>query len=146
MPTSDGLALEFTPTLPHLSHSSVSPYLFTGGLFLDSIISPSYLNCIPNYSSSSRNYAIPLKKGKRVVCFKGVFSSVSLKDFTSSNNGGEEIVGIKNVGLEREKIELPKHGAMNPSKHLWAGAVAAMVARCLPTFLRFLCNYGCFYC
>ncbi|KMT19865.1 hypothetical protein BVRB_1g009140 [Beta vulgaris subsp. vulgaris] len=128
MPTSDGLALEFTPTLPHLSHSSVSPYLFTGGLFLDSIISPSFLNCIPN-SSSSRNYATPLKKGKRVVCFKGVFSSVSLKDFTSSNNGGEEIVGIKNVGLEREKIELPKHGAMNPSKHLWAGAVAAMVAR-----------------
>lgn len=58
------------------------------------------------------------------MSFRGVFSSISLKDCATSN------VGIKNVVLEREKVESTGRGAaVNSSKHFWAGAVAAMVAR-----------------
>ncbi|XP_021757981.1 probable mitochondrial adenine nucleotide transporter BTL3 [Chenopodium quinoa] len=135
MPNSDAIVL-----LEHYpSHSS--PYLFAGGLFLDPTIPPSFLNCISSPSSinntisksCSRNSGVSIK-GKRVVSvsFKGVFSSISLKDCSNGFvNGGEEDLGIKNVVLEKEKVVSSGRGAaaMNSSKHFWAGAVAAMVAR-----------------
>ncbi|KAL2893820.1 putative mitochondrial adenine nucleotide transporter BTL3 [Bienertia sinuspersici] len=134
MTTSDALTLEHTQILSHPSNTQ--PFLFHGGLFLDPIIPPSFLNCISfsspiivktiaKPSSSSRNSAISFK-GKNTVSLKGVFSSVSLKDYT---NGGEGNVGCKNVALEKEKVESRGRGAVNSSKHFWAGAVAAMVAR-----------------
>ncbi|XP_057533391.1 probable mitochondrial adenine nucleotide transporter BTL3 [Amaranthus tricolor] len=133
MSISDTFTLEYTPILPHPSQSS--PY---GGLFLDPIIPPLFFNCISSPSIirtiskspsfSSRNCVVSLK-GKKSISFKGVFSCVSLKDY--SNNGEEEgNVEIKDMGLEKGNLQSTRRrGAMNSSKHLWAGAVAAMVAR-----------------
>ncbi|KAF8012193.1 hypothetical protein BT93_I0354 [Corymbia citriodora subsp. variegata] len=45
----------------------------------------------------------------------------------NNNNNGEKVEGIEVV--EKEKGKVKKSGALNTTKHLWSGAVAAMVSR-----------------
>ncbi|XP_074263020.1 putative mitochondrial adenine nucleotide transporter BTL2 isoform X1 [Silene latifolia] len=97
-----------------------------GGLFLDPILSPSLLQTVyPLLTTSVSTSRASSNKGIKVIV-KGtststgcLFSSVSLK--------------VGNVGRNNHKTvsSSPGRGAAinNSSKHLWAGAVAAMVAR-----------------
>ncbi|KAK9742604.1 hypothetical protein RND81_03G185100 [Saponaria officinalis] len=104
MPPSDGGHWETTTAM--MIHSP------NGGLFLDPILSPSILHTLSPllHTSSTRNSTIS-NKGIKVISKRTLFASVALKDKTVSYS--------------------PGRGAAinNSSKHLWAGAVAAMIAR-----------------
>ncbi|KAL5714849.1 hypothetical protein ACHQM5_016755 [Ranunculus cassubicifolius] len=118
-----------------------------GGLFLESpVIPPDSLICckskfnlvtlsgsLDSSSSSSSSVIISRRSSVKKRCVAGDgFLSVSL----SINNGefvndGEnaEMDVIKIEENKKEKVESHGTGAMNTTKHLWSGAVAAMVSR-----------------
>lgn len=104
-----------------------------GGLFLDHAVPSSFLTSIPSKPSSISLSLKPAPINRRNkindnhVVVSGVFLSVSL-----GNNG---LVQVRNGDADcvLEKKERPKvrlrGGAVNTTKHLWAGAIAAMVSR-----------------
>ncbi|KAH7567756.1 hypothetical protein ACOSP7_010117 [Xanthoceras sorbifolium] len=132
-----------------VNSGSNSRVFVNGGLFLEPTVSSSFLHFISSKASSisiscsvsSSSYSKPefLGSSKRVKsCF---FLSVSLR------NGGkvclEQIedkspleatkIEADNVVIEadvkKSKVRVRGRGAMNTTKHLWAGAIAAMVSR-----------------
>lgn len=48
----------------------------------------------------------------------------------------EETVAMEFKEIKENKVSVRRGGAMNTTKHLWAGAVAAMVSRLVFTMLR----------
>lgn len=137
--------------MPHLTkQSEPSDSFFPGGLFLHSDTLPtSFTTLIPSSSSSSSKACtvscfswVPSPR-KRVVSVSGIggghFLSLSL---SINGSGGDhqrharESVEIVEEHEKKVCEEKENHvgvsngsGAMNMTRHLWAGAVAAMVSR-----------------
>ncbi|XP_050388165.1 probable mitochondrial adenine nucleotide transporter BTL3 [Argentina anserina] len=116
-----------------------------GGLFLhpDDTIAPNFLSLIPAKSRSGRCFSKTVRFGDRRG---GVFLSVSLSDGNegyvkesgdvlgqngnkSSSEGEVVFEKERSESVEKEKEKEKGSGAMNTTKHLWSGAVAAMVSR-----------------
>lgn len=114
-----------------------------GGLFLDDALPPCFLAVVPRKSDPFENVAVSHRRranyggvNARVGFGNGVFLSVSLS--VKGNDGyaldSAKVLGNRNgekvEGIEVEEKEKGKgSGAFNTTKHLWAGAVAAMVSR-----------------
>ncbi|CAN4122274.1 unnamed protein product [Withania somnifera] len=121
-----------------------STILFTGGLFLDplfpsSIITSNFLK-ISSIDDAFELHSTPVRRVRRPspASFGGKFLCLSLS--AKKNNGvvgsssecllsnGDEISKAEEPS-EKRSIGLRRRDAVNTSKHLWAGAVAAMVSR-----------------
>ncbi|MFS7947303.1 putative mitochondrial carrier protein [Helianthus anomalus] len=120
-------------------------YSSPGGLFLDNNVLPHYIiNAVvsPENCSTRRSHGGGGVFPRKRLGFGGGFLSVSLsvkgsdegvgknstKQFVAAAVGG----GSGGVVVEEKKVSLKvrrKPAAMNTTKHLWAGAVAAMVSR-----------------
>ncbi|XP_030535036.1 probable mitochondrial adenine nucleotide transporter BTL3 [Rhodamnia argentea] len=116
-----------------------------GGLFLDDALPPCFLALVPRKSDPFENLAVSHSRranycgvNARVGFRNGVFLSVSLSVKENDgyaldsakllgNNNGEKVEGSEVE--EKEKGKVKESGAFNTTKHLWAGAVAAMVSR-----------------
>lgn len=130
-----------------LIKSERSTPLVPGGLFLDDALPPCFVAVVPGKSDPFKNLAVSFRKrgnyGRvkaRLGFGNGVFLSVSLsvKGNDGSvldsakllvNNNGEKVEGIEVE--EKEKGAVKGSGALNTARHLWSGAVAAMVSRSL---------------
>lgn len=123
-----------------------------GGLFLDPTLPPSFLHLIPLNSNCSI-MACQREKG----VYRSGFLSVSLRggdgiveepSVALSQKNGDKSSGSKErtsvVSTERKRRKVMVRGrgrgAVNTTKHLWAGAIAAMVSRSVISF-RTLVNY-----
>ncbi|KAK9272211.1 hypothetical protein L1049_002582 [Liquidambar formosana] len=146
-----GSDLSFTHSIP----SEPSDPFFLGGLFLEPTIPSSFISLIsPKTDSVSCSYGpwrrrkigvgifLREKRFSGKVWGGGGFLSVSLSIKGSDDDDGfvrdsAELLGrtggkISEVVFEEEKVEKVRErgsGAMNTTKHLWAGAVSAMVSR-----------------
>lgn len=142
----------------HLIKSDTSDSIFLGGLFLDDNLPPSFISLIASKSSSGSatfssshsphktlNLKILGRRERGISDGSGCrFLSVSLSANGSGENeeytrhaegllgqdGNKGSVQHEEEEEERDqKAVLRGSGAMNMTKHLWAGAVAAMVSR-----------------
>ncbi|KAJ4822416.1 hypothetical protein Tsubulata_041591 [Turnera subulata] len=110
-----------------------------GGLFLDPTLPPPFVTFIP--SSKPSPLPASLASSRKPTSFKrefngrqnqvvvgGVFLSVSLRNdgLVQVQNGDAN--GVLAKKEKRPKVKL-RGGAVNTTKHLWAGAIAAMVSR-----------------
>ncbi|XP_004300640.1 PREDICTED: probable mitochondrial adenine nucleotide transporter BTL3 isoform X1 [Fragaria vesca subsp. vesca] len=132
-----------------MPHSELScsdpnnPGLFvTGGLFLEPTIPKSLLNSV-SFRKTSNAVVSGSGYGTRLRLAGGgsAFLSVSLrsdgvvrvaKEECLVQNGDEEAAAavVVVVGeVKRERVGVRRGRAMNTTKHLWAGAIAAMVSR-----------------
>ncbi|XP_004504076.1 probable mitochondrial adenine nucleotide transporter BTL3 [Cicer arietinum] len=128
-----------TKTMSHFIKQKNEPSdsFFPGGLFLHANTLPtSFIALIPSPSSSSSNsdtvsWGIRKRFGCDILRVEacGVFSSLSLSingsdsDHTYTRESNEVKVE------EKENIRVDGSGAINMTKHLWAGAFSAMVSR-----------------
>ncbi|KAJ4950739.1 hypothetical protein NE237_027571 [Protea cynaroides] len=141
-----------------------------GGLFLDSIVPASFVSLISSGSSScgsSSSLSSSSLRSRKPVVFRGYrrlkgesgvigdgFLSVSLSikgsdGFVQDSNGflhQNEEKCTEAVAFEEDKeqkVELRgAAGAMNTTKHLWAGAVSAMISRtCVAPLERLKLEY-----
>lgn len=123
-----------------------------GGLFLEPAVPSSFVSFVPKKSRSASLSCLreTRRRRRRRRVGGGGFLSVSL----AANGGGEghfgesgevlgengekgsfedETVAFEGVGkVEVEKVVVGRGGgggALNTTKHLWAGAIAAMVSR-----------------
>lgn len=133
----------------HVSFSTVydsdwrSNLLVNGGLFLEPTAPSTILHLISSKTSSneilgknSGALGVSWRKSSAQLSVSGDFLSVSLRSdgFVQEpnlrlvqNKSPEE---INNVATKRgEIIRERQGGAVNTTKHLWAGAIAAMVSR-----------------
>lgn len=107
----------------------------SGGLFLDPSTLPS--SVINTISGEFRCYSCrPYSRRKRAG-FLSLSLSIKGKDEVITNSaqcaavsGGTESTEAVLRAEKRVKVRLRGRGAVNTTKHLWAGAVAAMVSRC----------------
>ncbi|KAF3445824.1 hypothetical protein FNV43_RR11001 [Rhamnella rubrinervis] len=121
------------------SFSSNSSFFVRGGLFLEPTISESFLLSV----SPRKQVAIGVSGSvsssvcRCKVVGGGGFLSVSLRSGEKFRETKRCIVQNEYEGSEEaiveetkeEKVRLRGVGAMNTTKHLWAGAIAAMVSR-----------------
>lgn len=130
----------FTDNQPHHPFPSNSNSLVPGGLFIDSSFPSSFLDFLSpskDSSASKRTARFARRQKREAIAVKDLFFlSVSLsndglvsepkellfQDGAKKKRNGEAVVVRRNVGVTRS-------GAVNTSKHLWAGAIAAMVSR-----------------
>ncbi|PIA52161.1 hypothetical protein AQUCO_01000204v1 [Aquilegia coerulea] len=147
----------------------VSEPSLQGGLFLESNVPASFISLIlpKNDEISSNCYTYSSSSSKKRGGFRGFrckervgggngFLSVSLsikgsEELVQDSNGGLRQNGDKNseelvVGFEEVKekkmVSSRGKGAMNTTKHLWAGAVAAMISRtCVAPLERLKLEY-----
>jgi solute carrier family 25 phosphate transporter 23/24/25/41 len=122
----------------HYSHSL--PIFFnpsfdfgTGGLFLEPTIPDSFvrfISCrIPPTASSESNLH---RRQRRRVPSVGCFLSVSLPSNTNLPVVGEHVSDKETAPdgvVLHTKVRARERGAVNTTKHLWAGAISAMVSR-----------------
>ncbi|XP_057419783.1 probable mitochondrial adenine nucleotide transporter BTL3 [Lotus japonicus] len=131
--------------MPHflIKQPEPSDLFFPGGLFLHADTVPtSFISFLPSPSSSNSG-TVPCfswTPKKRVGCdvlrVEGtpMFSSLSLS-INGSDSDQREVLGQHEKKVEegvcqvKENVRVKGSGAMNMTKHLWAGAVAAMVSR-----------------
>ncbi|XP_030528498.1 probable mitochondrial adenine nucleotide transporter BTL3 isoform X2 [Rhodamnia argentea] len=127
---------------PSNGDSDSSPVVsVNGGLFLDPTLPSSFLHLIPLNSNCS---IMACQREKRV--YRPGFLSVSLRggdgiveepSVALSRKNGDQSSGPKErtsvVSTERKRRKVTVRGrgigAVNTTKHLWAGAIAAMVSR-----------------
>lgn len=129
---------------------SASDSFFPGGLFLHAHTLPSSLTSFlppPSFSSSSSETTLSCfcRSPKRTSVCGGSFLSLSLslngtgadQRYARGESSGE-IVGQHHNKVEHDEeededekdtVRVNGSGAINMTKHLWAGAVAAMVSR-----------------
>lgn len=123
-----------------------------GGLFLDPDLPSSFVRLM----SLRSNCSVRACRRETRACRRG-FLSVSLrggdgiveeprvalpqKDGGESSGPKERAASESVVSAERKRRKVTVRGrgraAMNTSKHLWAGAIAAMVSRSVISFPRF---------
>lgn len=161
MPELDALLRNSTSFEQPHSRASTDSISLLGGLFLENTVSSSIVDVFSVDSSSCRRKPVVfggLRRRSRVsACeFLSVSSSVSrteelLRNSTkhfvqdggkSSKETEEAAVG---GGGKKQKVGLRpgRRGAVNTSKHLWSGAVSAMVSRSAFFFYSFLISYTC---
>ncbi|PRQ21414.1 putative mitochondrial carrier protein [Rosa chinensis] len=138
MPPSE-LSCSANPNL----HDSNSGLFVTGGLFLEPTVPNSLLNSVSfrktsNAVVSGSGYACRLRLAGGGG---GGFLSVSLSSdgvvreskggclVQNGEEGSEEAAVVVVQEEKREKVGIRRGRAMNTTKHLWAGAIAAMVSR-----------------
>jgi len=143
--------------MPHLiTPPESSDSFFPGGLFLHSHTLPSSFASYLSPPSSSDPITASCFCWKRSLRVEGGIGGGALLSLSLSLNGtsadqkygresGEilghrdkKVEGDNGVREEKEKVEINGSGALNMTKHLWAGAVAAMVSRSSKSFLLFL--------
>ncbi|XP_009608245.1 probable mitochondrial adenine nucleotide transporter BTL3 [Nicotiana tomentosiformis] len=107
-----------------------------GGLLLEDSSTSSFVSLISmeNCSSSSECVLRARRRGIGINVRRdcGRFLSITLSDSNEilGQNGAEIEVGVcREVEKAEEKAKLHRGGALNTTKHLWSGAVAAMVSR-----------------
>lgn len=121
----------------------------SGGLFLDAATLPSSI--LNSISSDVRGLAFSVPPRRRrgdFLCLslsvrgkEGVISNSSECAVTSGGAGKEAVGGAVKAG-KGVKVRLKGKGAMNTTKHLWSGAVAAMVSRtCVAPLERLKLEY-----
>ncbi|CAN4092484.1 unnamed protein product [Withania somnifera] len=119
--------------------------LFTGGLFLDPLIPTSITTSnflkISSIDDSIELHSSPICRRRRPIRanFGGKFLCLSLSVKKSNGvvgnlnecllSNGDESSKVEEEPSEKRNIGLRRRDAVNTSKHLWAGAVAAMVSR-----------------
>ncbi|XP_044476014.1 probable mitochondrial adenine nucleotide transporter BTL2 [Mangifera indica] len=138
----------------HINSGSDSSSFTTGGLFLEPTDSSSFLRFVPSktssigFSSSCKHVVSGIPRHEACVASmnSGFFLSVSLRSdglvpepkgcfVHSEDKGPEEAAKIEanNVVIEanekNRKVRVRGRPAMNATKHLWSGAIAAMVSR-----------------
>ncbi|XP_050377116.1 probable mitochondrial adenine nucleotide transporter BTL3 [Argentina anserina] len=144
MPHSHDLSYSLNPNNLHDPTNHNNSGLFvTGGLFLEPTIPNSVLNSV-SFRRTSNAAVSGSGHGTRLRLRSGAFLSVSFrgdgvvreaKAGCLVQNGDEEAAAVAVavavvVGEEkREKVVVRGGRAMNTTKHLWAGAIAAMVSR-----------------
>ncbi|XP_008219424.1 PREDICTED: probable mitochondrial adenine nucleotide transporter BTL3 [Prunus mume] len=130
----------FNPIPTHKMDDPNSSLFIIGGLFLEPTVSNSLLNSVVSFrksssavvSGSGSSYGFRLR-----AVAGGGFLSVSLKSdgvvrdskgclLQNGDEGSEEVVVEE---TRTEKVGIRGGRAMNTTKHLWAGAIAAMVSR-----------------
>ncbi|KAM7529278.1 hypothetical protein LguiB_032688 [Lonicera macranthoides] len=134
--------------------SSSDPICFVnGGLFLEPTVPPSFISFVSLHNHSSSSVSCSRRRENAPGAFRrgrrggGGFMSVSfsikggsegfvqeskeiLGNEEKSSEEEEELVEYKGVSEKEEKVRLQGgEGAFNTAKHLWAGAVSAMVSR-----------------
>ncbi|KAF4360370.1 hypothetical protein CsatB_008352 [Cannabis sativa] len=131
---------------PPFSFSSNSSFFVNGGLFLEPTVSKFLLGSLTMVAEEERQCSASIGVSGSVsssacrpkVVVGGRFSSVSLRSdgivretkrclVQSGYEGSEEAVVEERK--KEEKIRVRGGAAMNTTKHLWAGAIAAMVSR-----------------
>ncbi|KAL8130819.1 putative mitochondrial adenine nucleotide transporter BTL3 [Apium graveolens] len=99
-----------------------------GGLFLHDAMVPSSL--VQSITSSSSNKSLSLLHSCRPWDF---FLSVSLSSSKGGGGGAFDTIACTSTSFPAarpiKQFNNRRRGAMNTTKHLWAGAVAAMVSR-----------------
>ncbi|GMI90953.1 hypothetical protein like AT5G64970 [Hibiscus trionum] len=135
--------IQFKNSVPecqaHLPFPSNSNSLGPGGLFIDPCLPSSLIDFVSPFKdfSASRKTACFTRREKRgAVAVKDVFFlSVSLRnDVLVSEHKEFQLQNEvkKNNGVVAEakrNVRVTQRGAVNTTKHLWAGAIAAMVSR-----------------
>ncbi|KAK3230877.1 hypothetical protein Dsin_002758 [Dipteronia sinensis] len=134
---------------PFFDNSGSNSRLFVnGGLFLEPTVSSSFLHFISSKASSisiscsvSSSSSKPEFLGISKPVKSALFLSVSLRNDGKvcleqiEDQSPQEATKIEadNVVIEtsvkKSKVRVRGRGAMNTTKHLWAGAIAAMVSR-----------------
>ncbi|KAK8642785.1 hypothetical protein V6N13_012117 [Hibiscus sabdariffa] len=120
--------------------NSNSHSLVPGGLFIDPFFPSSLIDFVSPFKdfSASRKTTCATRRQKRgAVAVKDVFFlSVSLsndglvsehKEFQLQNEVKKSNNGV--VAEAKRNVRVRRRGAVNTTKHLWAGAIAAMVSR-----------------
>ncbi|KAL5558998.1 hypothetical protein UlMin_035209 [Ulmus minor] len=121
---------------PFSFSSSSSFFVGVGGLFLEPTISKSFLQLVSSREQSLSLVAVSGSRFKLVG--GGGFLSVSLRSDgivretkrgfgRNGDEGSEEAVVEERK--KKKKVGVRGGAAMNTTKHLWAGAIAAMVSR-----------------
>lgn len=151
-----GFDIWFTNSLTQDADSNA---LVTGGLFLEPTVSTSFIHLISPTNSSLGIASSVSPPSKPAVVFgilrrkksvaatnSGLFLSVSLRNdglaresnfclVQNEDKSSDDTRKIEpgNVAVEafekKRKVRVRGRGAMNTTKHLWAGAIAAMVSR-----------------
>ncbi|XP_057783680.1 probable mitochondrial adenine nucleotide transporter BTL3 isoform X2 [Salvia miltiorrhiza] len=134
-----------TQLIPDYSNN---PFFFPGGIFLDSSAIPSSIinKIVGEVSCYSRPVQSRRKRGEFLclsLSVKGKDRAISNSAESAGSSERNEAVGRAVTKPEKGvKIRLRGQGAMNTTKHLCAGAVAAMVSRtCLAPLERLKLEY-----
>ncbi|XVE95309.1 hypothetical protein REPUB_Repub02eG0085300 [Reevesia pubescens] len=129
--------LDRQPDHPFPSNSTS---LVPGGLFIDPNFPSSFLDFISPFKDSSalkKTASFARRQKRESVAVKDLFFlSVSLSNDGLVSEPKECLLpnGVKKksnceVAIAKRKLTVTRRGAVNTTKHLWAGAIAAMVSR-----------------
>lgn len=132
------------PQAPPFSFSSNSSFFVSGGLFLEPTVSKFLLRSVSMAEEQSTASSGVLGSASSSVCRSkvvagGRFLSVSLRSdgivqetnrcLVQNGYEGSEDAVVEKKKKKKEKTRVRSGAAMNTTKHLWAGAIAAMVSR-----------------